>query len=384
MNIHPFPAKMAPSLAKDKLSQFRVGSKILDPMCGSGTTLRHSIEKGHSAVGWDIDPLAVKISRVWCYRYNTKRLHADQNALKLKLNKSKNTKCRFSNCEDTRNFVDYWFAKKQKDDLNRLSLEIEKTFPKGPRRDFFQIAMSRIIITKFKGASLAWDISHSRPHKKKVENDFDTIPEFFKSVEKMIHQIKNNPCQSNARIYNGDCKKVKSSEKFDAVITSPPYLNAIDYMRGHKFSLIWMGYTIPELKNIRQKSIGSEKGDPSLMDKVEIQTIAKTVCKGQKILPRVEKFLFRYIDDCENLIAKLKKHLTPQGSLIFVVGNSTQYGTRIHNDRIFSLLAKKHGFKLNDKKTRKIPQNARYLPINDKTQISKRIKTETVLHFINN
>ena len=27
----------------------------------------------------------------------------------------------------------------------------------------------------------------------------------------------------------------------DLTVTSPPYLNAIDYLRGHKMSLVWMG-----------------------------------------------------------------------------------------------------------------------------------------------
>jgi len=42
------------------------------------------------------------------------------------------------------------------------------------------------------------------------------------------------------------------------VLTSPPYLNAIDYMRCSKFSLVWMGHTIRELRNIRADSVGTE------------------------------------------------------------------------------------------------------------------------------
>ncbi|MGB0478231.1 MAG: hypothetical protein ACPGJJ_02670 [Parvibaculales bacterium] len=58
MNIHPFPARMAPELVDEKIAKLPEGSHILDPMCGSGTTLRRGIDAGHSATGWDIDPLA--------------------------------------------------------------------------------------------------------------------------------------------------------------------------------------------------------------------------------------------------------------------------------------------------------------------------------------
>ena len=45
----------------------------------------------------------------------------------------------------------------------------------------------------------------------------------------------------------------------DLVVTSPPYLNAIDYLRGHKLSLVWMGHQIEELRELRSANIGSER-----------------------------------------------------------------------------------------------------------------------------
>ena len=48
-------------------------------------------------------------------------------------------------------------------------------------------------------------------------------------------------------------------ETVDLIITSPPYAsNAIDYMRAHKFSLVWFGYIIEDLTQKRNEYIGSE------------------------------------------------------------------------------------------------------------------------------
>ena len=45
----------------------------------------------------------------------------------------------------------------------------------------------------------------------------------------------------------------------DLIITSPPYAsNAIDYMRAHKFSLVWLGYPIDNLSKKRKEYIGGE------------------------------------------------------------------------------------------------------------------------------
>ena len=382
--VHPFPARMAPELVNKELTSLPNGSKILDPMCGSGTTLRYAIGKGHLAVGWDIDPLSVKMARTWCRRFDVERLSKQILEIKKLLKtKAGNLPNRFSDCEETQNFVDFWFAKEQKNDLNRLSLAIENVFPPGRTRDFFQVAMSRIIITKFKGASLAWDISHSRPHKKKRSNDYQTVPEFFKSVDHLIHLIKNNPSRRDAQVRLGDCRKITTREKFDAVITSPPYLNAIDYMRGHKFSLIWMGYTIPQLRKIRSISIGSENGLVEELDEEKYHDIAKKACEGRALSSRVKKYLLKYVFDCEKTIHAMRQVLKPEGKLVMVVANSNQRGTRISNSKIISILASQAGFHHKGKVRRAISSRSRYLPIkNAGNQIANRMKTESVLQFV--
>ena len=382
--VHPFPARMAPELASKELVSLPAGSKVLDPMCGSGTTLRHAIDRGHLAVGWDIDPLAVKMARTWCRRFDVGRSIEQAADLKKMLESGNgNRPSRFSDCEETQKFVDFWFAKEQKNDLNRLSLAIEDAFSPGRTCDFFQIAMSRIIITKFKGASLAWDISHSRPHKKKRVNDFETIPEFCKSVEHLTRMMENNPSKRDARVRLRDCKKIITREKFDAIITSPPYLNAIDYMRGHKFSLIWMGYTIPQLRKIRGSSIGSESGLSEASGNTNHHDIAQNTCQGRVLGSRIRRYLLRYISDCEKTINAMREVLKPEGRLVVVVANSNQRGTRIFNSKIISILAGQAGFRLDNESRRVISSRSRYLPIkNAGNQIANRMKTESVLQFV--
>ena len=62
--IHPFPARMAPSIAWSYLMANK-RMRVLDPMVGSGTTLTIARYLGHEAYGIDTDPLAVTISSTW-------------------------------------------------------------------------------------------------------------------------------------------------------------------------------------------------------------------------------------------------------------------------------------------------------------------------------
>jgi len=61
-DLHAFPAKFPPQLPRkfiDGLTQ--PGDVVLDPMVGSGTTLLEAVLAGRCAVGFDIDPLALRL-----------------------------------------------------------------------------------------------------------------------------------------------------------------------------------------------------------------------------------------------------------------------------------------------------------------------------------
>ena len=116
------------------------------------------------------------------------------------------------------------------------------------------------------------DISHSRPHR-----SYDKAPKLaLSNFEHAVKQItKARPFQDTDKNPPGsvgfaDARHLPlENNSVDIVITSPPYLNAIDYIRGHKFSLIWMGHSIEELREVRTTNVGTEvvakpvKGDES-------------------------------------------------------------------------------------------------------------------------
>lgn len=62
--IHPFPARMAPSIVQQRLRS-KEKLRVLDPMAGSGTTIVAARLAGHRAVGFDTDPLALVIAEAW-------------------------------------------------------------------------------------------------------------------------------------------------------------------------------------------------------------------------------------------------------------------------------------------------------------------------------
>ena len=262
--VHPFPARMAPGIALEALADAKNPLRVLDPMMGSGTVLAVARSKGHWAVGVDIDPLAVLISRVW-----TTAVCADEvrdKAIEV-LHRAREvfrtlaTRDAYPRLADiqTRRFVAYWFDDYARRQLSSLATAIGRVRNRRIR-DVLWCAFSRLIISKQSGASLAMDLSHSRPHRCFKRAPTKPFRKFLLAVDRVAENCIDGRTKGRGpspRIHEGDARKLPLNDaSIDLVLTSPPYLNAIDYMRCSKFSLVWMGHEIASFDASELQTLG--------------------------------------------------------------------------------------------------------------------------------
>lgn len=385
--IHPFPARMAPDTLSEWIDRLPPASHVLDPMCGSGVVVRQSLLAGHNSTGFDVDPLAVLMSSVW-----TKQLVLDNVEEKAEIicKEAKSTKLSeivlpwIDNCEETTKFTKYWFATRQRNCLRRLvhTLRSKKEHWPRPLNNVLLLALSRVIITKQAGASLAWDISHSRPHKAVDENDFDVYAGFIRAAKRIAKAIVSEDLPKNGKIYCGDARNLRriKSDSIDAIFTSPPYLNAIDYLRGHKFSLVWMGYTIPELRKRRSESVGAERAPAKGLKSEDVwAAITKQLPSISQLDPRQQRIVERYVYDADKLLREFRRILKPGAQLALVLGDSMIRGHYIENSKIFDYLANQNRFERREERRRSINIQKRYLPIVSKNNtLENRMRCEII------
>ena len=258
-NYHAFPAKFPPQLPRTFINALtKAGDVVLDPMVGSGTTIVEAFLAGRHAIGIDIDPLALRLCRT-----KTSPLPVEQVSLagqkvleqaQRDLQQNEETlghdlEVRFGEAE--RKFIDYWFLPQTQLELISLLRQIERV--KEPDiRAFLELAFSSIIITKSGGVSMARDLAHTRPHRVDDKVPRAAINEFRKRFTKNLNSLAALTSKSSeVRLFRGDAQRIPLRDQVvDLIITSPPYAsNAIDYMRAHKFSLVWLGYSIGECPN---------------------------------------------------------------------------------------------------------------------------------------
>jgi DNA modification methylase len=419
-NFHSFPAKFPPQLPRHFIDVLtRPGDVVLDPMQGSGTTILEALLTGRRAIGMDIDPLALLITSVKTTPLESiKVLETTKEIIThAKTSFENRTNTLLSALETrwdkkTREFVEYWFDIDSQLSLMSLLLEIEK-IGNPNLQNFFKLALSAIIITKTGGVSLALDLAHTRPHRAKlIYSEKGEIIEGYEYIEKPIANIKyatkflrspfvefEKRVQNNikgllkptdncspAQVTFGNAEDLPlSNNSVDLIVTSPPYAsNAIDYMRAHKFSLVWLGHPIEDLSEARGNYIGGE-----LLENFPFESLpdftSNLITEIAQLDDKKGQVLRRYYSEMTRVIKEMYRVLKPGKSSIVVVGNSMMRGRDTETQNCLANIGRSIGFEVPAIGIRNLDRNRRMLPagakINKESQIQQRMHEEYVIGF---
>lgn len=389
--IHPFPARMAPELVWEEMPDSRERLCVLDPMSGSGTTLVAARLRGHNAIGFDRDPLAVLISKTWIanvHAAKTEKKAAEvlQRAEHRARGLTKRSSYPNYTDDETREFIDFWFDVDNRKELTALAASIGCVRDEGIRNVLW-CAFSRMIITKEAGVSLAMDVSHSRPHRVfdvAPHSAFDKFAKAVKYITKITPFKVGEEIDGAAVVSSEDARKMPlGAGTIDLIITSPPYLNAIDYLRGHKLSLVWMGHNIAAIRMLRATNMGTEVAAALKPADVAVERVMEKMCSGNALDARHKGMLRRYVQDLETLLSECHRVLRSEGKGVFVCGDCTLRETFIANSMAVELLGIGLGFRVISTRRRALPESKRYLPPPDCRSagraLRKRIREEVVL-----
>jgi hypothetical protein len=251
-------------------------------------------------------------------------------------------------------------------------------------RDALAVAFSRCIIAKISGASYAIDLPHTRPHKRADKKVPDPLHVFSKRVLEVIRHLDFSRAKRNARkalIRGGDARKLPyRSQSIDLVLTSSPYANAIDYVRAHKFSLVWMGHSVTKLSLLRSKMIGAERGEHSIRPK--LAWLEKYLPRAQAKTRRRRAILRRYFYDLDRVLAELHRVLRSGGACAFVVGRSRLGKEIVDTPSVLVQLAVRRGFRHLGTQMRAINPLRRSLPFSTSRRpngLNKRMFEEAII-----
>lgn len=358
--IFKYPCKFIPHIPrwfiKNYASENTTKYGVLDPFMGSGTTLVEASLLGYPSYGVDIDPLSKLLSRVKTTPLSSKDFSVLSNFIsnyQLVIKKPDQFKTKSKDYIPDRDLINYWFSESDINDLALIRFLIHDNFNQFKNKkikSFLEIVLASIIRKVSKA-----DNQSPKPYiSTKIKKDLVVVfDEFLKNLLKYIEAIKDfsNNHKSGVEIIGFDARKIDTKSlntgKVSLAMTSPPYINAFDYVRSLKLENFWLdGFDKKKLDELYDHQIGSEK----------VKTLNEIPVYGLKELDEVLSKIysldkkrawvtFKYFQAMKENLESVYGCLRSGGFYCVVVGNSRIRGFEVDTASILLKIAKEVGYK---------------------------------------
>ncbi len=361
--IHKFPAKFFPELPRYLIRKYSSPQSIvLDPMCGSGTVVLEALLNSREGIGIDIDPMAHLITKVKTTPLEPTSLQLAAASLVMQVQKLDSATEYTPNIPQF-HYRDNWFQPSVLRELALINDSIELVSSSLPIevcndfQDFFKVIMSSIIR----------DMSNADPHctrtvlRKKVVKKISPGDTLSRFKEVLLEQCKNmtefsHVCEDLQflKISLPDTNALETGlvhETVDLAITSPPYINAVDYPRTHQLEMYWLGFLGDgPLSKLKRTYIGTEtvyKHEYENLKTLGITTLDTLLERIYQQDPRRSYIVFKFFDEMKRQLSETLRVLKPGGRYCIAIGNNIVRGVRINSHDILAQIATEHvGFSL--------------------------------------
>jgi len=318
----------SPEIVEYALAQEKVKGMLLDPFCGTGTSLLSAKENNLDSRGIDASELAVFVAKVKCANYDKKDVEEAREFMKDLFKKRTEPTIKWGfELFDPKTA----FPKRNLNDILYVRESIEKSECSGKVRDLLLLAL---ISALPQSSLMIKDGGVLRPDKKKR-----TMPAkdaFKRKVKQILSDIVNaGMIGKEPDVQLGDARVLPyQNESCDIVVTSPPYLNNVDYSKIYGLELSLLALDKEITKQTRGRSLRSflQRGAKPKYVPEEVNEV------GNRI-----PVVGAYFADMENSISEMGRVLKTGSSAYVVVSNSVIHEEHILVDEILSAIGERLG-----------------------------------------
>ena len=397
--LHEYRGKFNPQIVRaiGNILGLQPGDAILDPFCGSGTTILEAVHNGWNAIGIDVNPLAVQIARAKVAAMHVSP--ADLNTLTQQVVERLDE--RFAGVIFNKAFAPRryrllagrewelalphlpylrsWFRESVLVQLSAILQEIS-ALPSTDVQLILQVVLSDILR----------NVSMQDPGDLRMRRlahppeNAPAIPLFLSSALSKVEQVlrarahlqtgpgNHTVLLSDVRRCAKSAQEMAQQHRFAAVLTSPPYAAALPYIDTQRLSLVLFDHVrSDELRTQERRMIGSRE-----IQTRERQGIDQRIAGSNKGLPEeciafcrtlrnalsndtdgfrlqnTPALLYKYLTDMADMFREVHQLIEPGTPYALVVGqNKTTLSGRTHTINtpyLLACVAKDNGFELQE------------------------------------
>ena len=345
-NLHRYPATMIPQIGIEILKELNINAKsLLDPYCGSGSSFIAGYnEQIPFMKGFDLNPLAVLISKAKFTKLDLKELEYYYSNIVTAITNAQfeiNDICDLKTPNITN--VEYWFSQNVLKKLIIIKSMIDK-IDNIQIKNFFLVPFSETI--RESSLSRNGEFKLFRIPKDKIDtfnpNPYDIfltkIALIITNYKKYYYPLLNNNIKTEIELNSFTFK----DEKFDIVLTSPPYGDSKTTVAYGQFSTFineWLG--IEYARKIDSILMGGKTKKELYKNSIITDYIEDIYNISPKRAFEVSSFYY----DLEDSINEVSKSINNNGYAVYIVGNRNVKGINLPTDQFIVECFEKNGFK---------------------------------------
>lgn len=339
--LSPFLGKMKSTMANELVNTYsEEGNLVLDPFSGSGTVPLEASFLGRNVIGIDRNPYSVLLSKAKLNPPSTEEQAMERAESYLEYIDPTDP----TQVSDIPDWVKKFFHPKTLNSLSQLAPRLRRN------NEYFLLACLLGILHHQRPGFLSYPASNLKPYlrdEKFPRADYpekyeyrEIRPRLISKIERAFRRFPGFSDSQTRKVYNGDTleqmNKNINDDSVDAIITSPPYMNKLDYGRDNRLRLYFAG--VDDYREL-DGSPGSRK--------------------------QYEEFLDGFLTEATRVIK-------PGGTITFVLGESKRSGSAVDTSEVLTSLLDdpKYGLTISEAIQDKVP-------IREINSMSS--KTETIL-----
>lgn len=377
-----FVLSFPPHLVRKYIKEFELGRghKVLDPFCGTGTTLVESKLNGIHGIGIEANPFAHFTSSIktdWSIDPDLFQERA------RKIGKSALNLLRSQGIDDYRcmsNIAEATSLKTLPPEATKLLLKNSispiplhkilillnclKEYYHEPYYNHMQLALAKALVFFISNLHFGPEVGV-----RKIKEDSPVIAPWLSEVDKIAKDIRtvSGKAFPESKVSLADARQIGQiiePDSIDAVITSPPYPNEKDYTRTTRLESVILGFITDKkaLRKFKKTLIRSNtrnvyKGDYDddwIADFPNIQRIADEIERRRIELGKTSGFERMYGNVTRLYFGGMARHFTelqtvlrPGAKLAYVVGDQASYfRVLIRTGQLLAEIAKSLGYEI--------------------------------------
>lgn len=383
-DLFKFPGKFHPPLVEQVLSSFEPKG-VIDPMAGVGTVAVEAKAAGIPSLSLDIDPVSVFFAKVkttpipepvlrdaWrdlsasLERHMRPAEEIEQRMFRdLRHDRMRRRLARMQAQDLAR--LSYWFRRYVLVDYARIHHSIHNGgLPDQNmrvRRFFLACLLSSVRRISNADPSPVSGLEITKHMREKIDDGYpiDVFGEFSRRVENAIQQMaeynshleETKTAATAVHVHRQDALRLqqaarKAALKWDLILFSPPYCNAIEYWRRHRLEYLVGGFLdedgVVDLshKFVGRTTVGGKAREPGRIGFRSTDSLIRHLWENER--KHKAQLLWQYFSDMRERLAAFHEASPSGGHCVIVVGDSQTAGRRVSTANTLTFLAEEVGF----------------------------------------